>query len=222
MFEAWAPDEGMRLYGRGIRRRLAPLLDGDRERIELAYSLLFSLPGTPLLFYGDELGMGDDLSRPGREAVRTPMQWSAEENAGFSTADPEELIRPVIASGEFGYDRVNVERQRPDPDSLLSWMERLIGTRKECPEIGRGTCSVVEIDDPAVLVHRCDYGETSVVTAHNLAGESRSVELDLGDEPHVLFGDALVSAGNESIMIDLDGHGYCWFRLGRRQGPAIP
>jgi maltose alpha-D-glucosyltransferase / alpha-amylase len=120
VFEAFAPEpEHMQLYDRGIRRRLAPMLGNDRRRLELAYSLLFSLPGTPMLQYGDEIGMGDDLSLPERECARTPMQWTERAHGGFSRA--EKVVRPVIDDDEYGYRKVNVADQRRDPDSLLNW-----------------------------------------------------------------------------------------------------
>ena len=128
----------MQLFGRGLRRRLPPMLDGDPARIRLVYSLLFSLPGTPVLFYGEEIGMGENLAVPGRLSVRTPMQWADERNAGFSTATPSRLARPVV-EGRFGPMAVNAADQRRDPDSLLNWMERLIRRRRECPEFGWGT-----------------------------------------------------------------------------------
>jgi maltose alpha-D-glucosyltransferase / alpha-amylase len=121
----------MQLYNRGIRRRLAPMLDSDRRRIELAYSLMFTLPGTPVVHYGDELGMGDDLLLPERKSVRNPMQWSTEPNAGFTKS--EKPILPIISSGPFGYEHVNAAQQHRDPNSLLNWTERIIKMRKEIP-----------------------------------------------------------------------------------------
>lgn len=130
VFEQFGPDEDMRLYDRGIRRRLGPMLGGDRSRLELAYSLQFTLRGTPVLRYGEEIGMGEDLSQVGRYAIRTPMQWSFATNAGFSDAEP---IRPVISKGEYSYEQVNVTAQRHDPASLLAWFERMIRTLRESP-----------------------------------------------------------------------------------------
>jgi maltose alpha-D-glucosyltransferase/alpha-amylase len=134
VFEAFGPEPGMQLYNRGIRRRLAPMLESDRRRIELAYSLMFTLPGTPVVHYGDELGMGDDLLPPERKSVRTPMQWSTEPNGGFSKS--EKPILPVITGGPFGYEHVNAAQQHRDPNSLLNWTERIIKMRKEVPEVG--------------------------------------------------------------------------------------
>ncbi|HUH07411.1 MAG TPA: alpha-amylase family protein, partial [Egibacteraceae bacterium] len=138
VFAQLAPDEGMRLFGRGIRRRLPTMLGGDRRRIELTYSLLFSLPGTPVLFYGEEIGMGENLDVDGRMAVRTPMQWSDEPNGGFSSAPADQLCVPMTEQGDFGYRQVNVDEQRRDEGSLLNWMERMIRLRKLTPEIGWG------------------------------------------------------------------------------------
>ncbi len=130
----------MQLYNRGIRRRLAPMLEGDRRRLELAYSLMMTLPGTPVIRYGDEIGMGDDLKLPERNCARTPMQWSTEPHAGFTKSDKP--VMPVISSGPYGFEHVNVAAQRRDPDSLLDWMERIIRMRKEVPEIGWGDFSL--------------------------------------------------------------------------------
>ena len=135
----------MQLYERGIRRRLAPMLNGDRRRIELAYSLMFTLPGTPVLRYGDEIGMGDDLKLPERNCARTPMQWSTEPHAGFTKSDKP--ILPVISDGPYGYQHVNAAEQRRDPNSLLNWTERIIRMRKEVPEVGWGDFEVLSTRD---------------------------------------------------------------------------
>jgi maltose alpha-D-glucosyltransferase/alpha-amylase len=149
VFDAMAPDPSMQLYGRGVRRRLAPMLHGDRRRLEMAYSLMFALPGTPVIRYGDELGMGDNLALPERECARTPMQWSSEAHAGFTRADKPVL--PVIDEGPYSYRKINVADQRRDPGSLLNWMARMIRTRKEVPEIGWGEFDLVETGHPGVL-----------------------------------------------------------------------
>ena len=133
VFAAFGPEPDMRLYGRGIRRRLAPMLQGDRRRMELAYSLMLTLPGTVALHYGDEIGMGDDLSLPERNSVRTPMQWSTERHAGFTKADEPAL--PVISSGPYGFEAINVAQQRRDPNSFLNWTERMIRMRKEVSKL---------------------------------------------------------------------------------------
>ena len=149
VFKEFAPDKSMQLYDRGIRRRLAPMLKNDRRRLELAFSLLFSLPGTPMMQYGDEIGMGDDLTMEERECARSPMQWTNEPHAGFSKA--ERTVRPVISDEIYGYEKVNVAQQRRDPESLLNWTERRIRMRKECPELGWGEFSVLRVDVPEVL-----------------------------------------------------------------------
>ena len=138
VFAAFGPDEEMQLYGRGLRRRLPAMLDGDPDRVRLVYSLLFSLPGTPVLFYGEEIGMGENLEIPGRLSVRTPMQWTDERNGGFSPAAPSKLPRP-LPDGDFGPMGVNVADQRRDPNSTLNWFERLIRRRRETPEFGWGS-----------------------------------------------------------------------------------
>ena len=151
IFNAFAPEETMQIFGRGIRRRLPPMMQSDRRRIEMTYSLAFTLPGTPLLRYGDEIGMGDDLSLEGRDSVRTPMQWSDNPNGGFSTADADALTRPVISEGEYGYQQVNVSFEQRDPTSFLNWMEHLVRTRRQCPEFGTGKWRILETGEPAVL-----------------------------------------------------------------------
>ncbi|HEX7184146.1 MAG TPA: alpha-glucosidase C-terminal domain-containing protein, partial [Thermoanaerobaculia bacterium] len=218
VFARFGPEKNMQIYGRGIRRRLAPML-GDARRIRLANSLLFSLPGAQVIRYGDEIGMGDDLSLPERESVRTVMQWSKERNGGFSTAPAERLARPTIADGPFGYrDGVNVESQHRDASSLLHWMERLIHTRKQCPELGWGSCAILDAGDPAVFAHRCDWSGGTVVAVHNLADRPAAVRLALdGVEtmPMIeLMGDQPYQEIRTGQEIDLEPYGYRWFRIG--------
>jgi maltose alpha-D-glucosyltransferase / alpha-amylase len=222
-FAAFGPEETMQLYGRGIRRRLAPMLGNDRRRMEMAYSLQVTLPGTPVLRYGEEIGMGDDLSLPERDAIRTPMQWSAGPNAGFSRAPAEQLRRPVIATGEFGYERVNVEAQRRDPESLLHWMERMLHNLRECPEFGVGTCAPVDTGEPAVLAMRYEAPGGVVLAVHNLS--DRTCTLDLGAQPGAegdpveVFADQRYEpAGPELKGLALAGYGYRWIRLRETPG----
>src|SRR5690606_27675038 len=143
VFAAFGPAADMQSFGRGLRRRLPPMLGGDQGRLRMVYSLVFTLPGTPVIFYGEEIGMGENLDIEGRLSVRTPMQWSPEPNGGFSTADRRRLARP-IPDGDFGPDRVNVLDQRRESDSLLNWMERIMRRRRETPEFGWGTWSTVK------------------------------------------------------------------------------
>ncbi|WP_458207887.1 alpha-amylase family protein [Haladaptatus sp. NG-SE-30] len=212
VYEACGPDEDMRIYDRGIRRRLAPILDGDRDRIELAYSLLFSLPGTPIVVYGDEIGMGEDLDQPGRFAVRTPMQWSDEQNAGFSTADPDDLVRPLVSDEEFGPEAVNVADQRADPDSMLNWTSRLIRTHDEFPELARGDCTLLDTNHPAMFAHASSLDGDTLVAVHNLGDETATDTLSLNADPIPVFGDARFGVDGDDLHVSLSPYGYCWFR----------
>jgi trehalose synthase len=219
VFQAFGPDEDMQLFGRGLRRRLPSMLDGDPQRIRLAYSLLFSLPGTPVLFYGEEIGMGENLAIKGRLSVRSPMQWTDEPNGGFSKARPSRLLRPVV-EGRFGPLAVNVATQRRDPDSLLSWMERLIRRRRETPELGWGAWTVLKTSVPSVLAHRCDWEGRSVVAVHNLGGQPCVVRVRLGDVPeNAKLDDLLDERGalheieGGSLELKMDGYGFRWLRI---------
>ena len=219
VFDAFGPDPDMQLFGRGLRRRLPTMFDGDPARIRMAYSLLFSLPGTPVLFYGEEIGMGENLDVDGRMSVRTPMQWTDEENGGFSKARPSRLRRPVT-EGRFGPLAVNVADQRRDPDSLLSWMERLIRRRRETPELGWGTWKVLRTNVPSVFAHRCDHEGRVVVAVHNLGSEPSVVRIQLGDVPEGGRLDdlldergALQELGTGPLELKLDGYGFRWFRI---------
>ncbi|MFD6678064.1 alpha-amylase family protein [Micromonospora parva] len=223
VYAEFGPDENMRIYDRGIRRRFAPMLGNDRRRIELAYALQFSMRGTPVLRYGEEIGMGEDLSLPGREAIRTPMQWSFQPNAGFSTADPEKLVRPVIDKGEFGYQNVNVTAQRGDPRSLLGWFERMIRTLREAPEIGSGSTTHIDVAmPPGVLAHRADGPTGTMVFLHNLGTDD--VELDLSslepeaDQPIDVLADRGYGELGKLGAVKVSGHGYRWIRLCRGRG----
>jgi maltose alpha-D-glucosyltransferase/alpha-amylase len=217
VFAAFGPDKDMQLYDRGIRRRLAPMLSGDRRRLELAYSLLFSLPGTPILRYGDELGMGDDLSLPERNAARTPMQWSTEANAGFTRA--RKAVLPVISSGPFSYQKINAADQRRDPQSFLNWTERMIRMRKEVPELGWGEFRVLELDEPGVLAIRYDWRNVGVLTLHNLRDAALEVELSLDRGDGMRLSNLLTGHHSEADRrgrhrIVMEPYGYHWFRLG--------
>lgn len=221
VFEAFAPQEKMRLYGRGIRRRLASMLNGDRRMIELANSLLMSLPGTPVLRYGDEIGMGEDLSLDERTAVRTPMQWNDGPNAGFSEA--EEVYCPVISEGPHGYRRLNVQDQRRDPESLLNWTERMLRLRRETPEIGYGDFEL--LDAPGgVLAIRYSWDGQIVLVAHNFTREPLSVsfaDMPVGREAVDLLESksCRVSKGGQ-LEIDLDPLGYRWLRIAQARSDS--
>jgi maltose alpha-D-glucosyltransferase/alpha-amylase len=177
LWEQYAPDPRMRL-NLGIRRRLAPLLDGDRRRIELANSILLTLPGSPTLYYGDEIGMGDDISLPDRNGVRTPMQWTDGPNAGFSTAAPGTLYSPVIADPVYGYRQVNVAAQRADPASLLQTLRRMIRVRQAHPAFGRGAFRLLRPANRAVLAYVRQYEGETIVVAQNLSDRVQDVPLD--------------------------------------------
>ena len=219
VFEAFGSDPSMQLYDRGIRRRLAPMLDGDQRRIRMAYSLMFTLPGTPVVRYGDELGMGDDLSLPERNCSRTPMQWSTEPHGGFTKSDKP--VAPVISGGPFGFEHVNAAEQRRDPDSLLNWTERLIRMRKEVPEIGWGDFTFLTTRDPAVLVMRYDWRNNSVLFVHNLAATPREVEFETGvpGDPGKLLVNLLTddhshaTAGGKHCLM-LEAYAWRWYRVG--------
>jgi maltose alpha-D-glucosyltransferase/alpha-amylase len=218
VFTAFGPQKNMQLYDRGIRRRLAPMLNGDRQRIEMAYSLMFALPGTPVIRYGDEIGMGDDLNLPERTCARTPMQWSTEPQGGFTKNSKP--VCPVIGEGPYAYQHINVANQRRDPNSMLNWMERLIRMRKEAPEIGWGDFTILDTGDDGVLAIRYDWRGNSVVILHNLHSEPVEIGLNprIGGEGAELddIADGASShaddKGRHTIM--LDAYGYRWYRAG--------
>jgi maltose alpha-D-glucosyltransferase / alpha-amylase len=217
-FGAFAPEKRMQLYDRGVRRRLAPMLDGDVRRLKMAYSLMLSLPGTPVINYGEEIGMGDDLSLPERHSVRTPMQWNGEDNAGFSAARPNRLVAPVVHGGKFDYRKVNVAAQRQEPESLLNWLERAIRTRKENPEFGWGSLDIVETGDPAVFGHRCQWQGGTIIAVHNLADRRASVELDVSEYEGGRLIDLIDHSTREPVErqrheLKLEPYGFHWFRV---------
>ena len=217
VFEAFGPKSDMQLYGRGIRRRLAPMLEGDRRRLELAYSLMMTLPGTPVIGYGDEIAMGEDLSLKERLPVRTPMQWSSQKNAGFSCADKLEL--PVISKGPFSYKKVNVSIQRPEPDSFLNWMERTIRMRKELPEIGWGDFSIIKTTT-SILAVRYQWEKAVSLFVHNFKNEECQLKLDasiLGDADKPLIclqTDDRCEVDKGKYTMQLAAYGYRWYKLG--------
>jgi maltose alpha-D-glucosyltransferase/alpha-amylase len=210
VFRRFAPSRRMQLYDRGIRRRLAPMLGGDRARLELAFALMLALPGTPVIFYGDEIGMGDDLALAERNAVRTPMQWTSGRNGGFSSAPRAQLVLPVIARGPFGHRRVNVADQHRDPSSLMQFVRRAVRARRELPELGIGTWTVVRVREPAVFALRYTTDDSELLAVHNLSGRAIS--------PSGLQAEGLVDAfANREYSpprrtLELDGSGFRWLR----------
>jgi maltose alpha-D-glucosyltransferase/alpha-amylase len=220
VFACFGSDPSLQLYGRGLRRRLPTMLDGDERAIRMVYSLAFSLPGTPVLFYGEEIGMGENLAIPGRLSVRSPMQWSPERHGGFSTVDDADALRRPMTQGAFGPERVNVAAQRRDLGSLMNWFERLIRRRRECPEIAFGSFTLLATNAASVLAHRCDWNGSTVVAVHELAGEAVEVALPMDD------GDALVDLFGEDehplgSTLPVSPYGACWFRV-RRDGVRMP
>jgi maltose alpha-D-glucosyltransferase/alpha-amylase len=219
VFKSFGPEKNMQLYDRGIRRRLAPMLGGDRRRLELAYSLMCTLPGTPVIRYGDEIGMGDDLALPERNCARTPMQWSTEPHAGFTASDRP--ISKVISAGPYGFEHVNVAKQRRDPNSMLNWTERIIRMRKEVPEIGWGDFEIISTPDPAVFVIRYDWRNNSVLFVHNLDEEPREISFSTGLPGdggrhliNLLAEDHSEANGRGQHRLVLEPYGYRWFRVG--------
>ncbi|MBB4003137.1 alpha-amylase family protein [Aurantimonas endophytica] len=207
-FAAFGPEKSMQIYDRGIRRRLAPMLGGDERRIEMAMSLMLSLPGTPVIWYGDEIGMGDNLDLPERTAVRTPMQWSSEPNGGFSKAAPEDCVRQPVADGPFAYAHVNAESQRVDPNSMFSVTQRLIRARRSAPEIGWGSCRVIDLGETSVVALLAEWRGGRILTLHNL-GEA-PVTIDCGE---TVAGAPVRPLLQSGIDIDRTG-GACRIRLG--------
>ncbi len=218
VFARFAPQPAMRSYGRGIRRRLAPMLGGDLSWLRLAYSLLFSLPGAPLIFYGEEVGMGENLELQERLSVRTPMQWTSYDYGGFSSAPPRHFVRPMNADGDYGFRQVNVGTQRADPHSLLNWLALLMRTRRECGEIGAGIWQVLDTGDDAVLGLRYDVEDSSILVFNNLSRQRRTVKLDLTEEEVQTITDMMTDRDYEPLSakhprMQMNGLGYRWIRV---------
>jgi trehalose synthase len=218
VFAAFGPEPEMQIYGRGLIRRLPPMLDGDLRRIKMVYSLLFSLPGTPVLFYGEEIGMGENLAAGDRLAVRTPMQWSSETNGGFSNA-PAKKLPGQPPEGAYAPKFVNVTDQQRDPDSLLNFIRILATTYRSCPELGWGAFEVLEQPHAAVLAHRTTWDDGSVVALHNAGAEPVTVPLTLdGLQPGTVLADLLADGSTEPdeqgrVELDLGAYGYRWLRV---------
>lgn len=193
------------------------MLGNDRRRLELAHSLILTLPGTPVLRNGDEIGMGENLDLKERDAIRTPMQWANAKNGGFSPA--ERIVLPVVSGGEYGYEKVNVAAEQRDPESFLNWMERMTRLRLRSPEFGTSRCEWLETGDPAVLAHCCRGEKSSVLAVHNLSGRDVETTIDLGRKPEGLF-DLLKNCedhvdGDGRQRVRLGPYGYLWMREGR-------
>jgi maltose alpha-D-glucosyltransferase/alpha-amylase len=217
MYEEYAKDPRMRL-NLGIRRRLAPLLDGGRDEYELMHAILFSLPGSPVLYYGDEIGMGDNTYLGDRDGVRTPMQWTSDRNGGFSRADFAALYLPPLMDPVYGFQAVNVEAQLRTPTSLLRWLRRFISLRKEHPVFGLGSYEPQPTDNPHVFAHVRRYEEDTVLCVHNLARSAQPVQLDLsrfeGLVPEEMLGRTpFPRIGSLPYLLTLAPRGFYWFRL---------
>jgi maltose alpha-D-glucosyltransferase / alpha-amylase len=224
LYSEYAHESQMRVNV-GIRRRLAPLMQNGRRQIELLHSLLFSLPGTPVLYYGDELGMGDNIYLGDRAGVRTPMQWTGDRNAGFSRADTSRLYSPVIMDPVYGYQAINVEAQLRTPSSLLHWLRRLIVIRKRYPAFGRGSIEFLYPTNQRVLAYLRHYDDQTLLIVANLSRFSQPAELDLsrlaGWTPIELFGETrFPTIGEQPYVLTLGPHGFDWFRLERPAEPA--
>jgi maltose alpha-D-glucosyltransferase / alpha-amylase len=219
MYDEYAKDKGMRL-NLGIRRRLSPMMDNDRRRIQLLNGLLMSMPGTPIIYYGDEIGMGDNVYLGDRNGVRTPMQWSGGWNAGFSAADPERLYSPLISNPVYGYQAINVESQRRSQHSLLSWMTRMIHVRKSSRVLSRGSIEFLKPSNHRVLAYVRQLGEEKILVVNNLSKSAQAVELDLrqykGSVPIEMFGGNLFPRiGELYYLLTLGPYQFFWFRLRR-------
>ncbi|MEO1173279.1 MAG: alpha-glucosidase C-terminal domain-containing protein, partial [Myxococcota bacterium] len=219
MYREYAHDPMMRINV-GIRRRLAPLLNNDRRQIELLNAMLMSMPGTPVVYYGDEIGMGDNVYIGDRSGVRTPMQWTGDRNAGFSRADPAQLYLPLIADPVYGYQAVNVESQERTPASLLNWTKRVIEVRKTSRAFGRGTFESLDVlnERPSILAYLRSYEDETILAACNLSRHSQAAELDLkrfaGSTPVEMFGDVpFPPIGELPYLLTFGPYSFYWFRL---------
>jgi maltose alpha-D-glucosyltransferase/alpha-amylase len=217
MYSEYAKDPRMKANV-GIRRRLAPLLENSRDQIELFNGLLLSLPGSPVMYYGDEIGMGDNIYLGDRDGVRTPMQWNADRNAGFSSADPQRMYLPLILDPVYGYQALNVDAQMRSQTSLLHWTRKMLAIRKQHPVFGMGTYEELEASNPSVLAFVREFGDDRVVCVNNLSRFPQPVELDLsrfeGWTPVEMTGGVpFPRIGELPYLLSLPGHGFLWFAL---------
>ncbi len=217
MWKEYAPEDRMRL-NLGIRRRLAPLLDNDRRKIEMADSLIFTLPGTPIIYYGDEIGMGDNIWLPDRNGVRTPMQWNNSLNAGFSSASPDKLYSPVIEDPVYGPQAVNVEKEQADPASLLNWMKHAIAVRKQHLAFGYGDFTWLGAGSDAVAAYLRHYQGETLLILNNLSGVAQPISVALPEgasrQPEdILTGQPVAPTAGGRLSLDLPPYGYRWLKI---------
>lgn len=225
LWEVYAADRQARI-NLGIRRRLSPLLERDRRRVELMTSLLLSMPGTPVLYYGDEIGMGDNIHLGDRDGVRTPMQWSQDRNGGFSRADPEQLTLPVLLGPLYGYEAVNVEAQQRDPHSLLNWTRRMLAKRQQTQVFGRGTLRFLYPGNRKILAYLREYEGEALMCVANLSNASQPVELDLSEMSgrvpvELLGGTPFPTIGELPYLLTLPPYGFYWFELSASASPPV-
>ncbi len=221
--KSFGPDKNMHVYQRGLRRRLAPMLKGNIKRLAMAHAVLFSLPGTPVLRYGDEIGMGDDLQLEERNAVRTPMQWSDLAGAGFSEAEPEKFIAPVIDTGPYGYQKVNVNASLIKDDSLLHRVSKIARARLGLNAIGSGIYQVIKTSNPAIFAVRYDYGNKGLLLLANFC--SRKVTADINEADIAGLTECLADKEYQEsgsltapFSLTMNGYGYRWFSIIKTHG----
>jgi maltose alpha-D-glucosyltransferase/alpha-amylase len=217
MYLEYARDPRMKL-NLGIRRRLAPLLESNRDQSELFHAMLLSLPGTPIIYYGDEIGMGDNIFLGDRDGVRTPMQWSSDRNSGFSRADFAQLYLPLLMDPVYGYERVNVEAEQRNQNSFLQWFRRLLEVRKQHPVFGHGSFEVLHPDNAAIFAYVRRLGDDVVLVVNNLSGRAQAAELDLhayeGMFPVELLGrETFPRVGELPYLLTFGPHSFYWFQL---------
>ena len=222
MYNEYAKDPRMKLNV-GIRRRLAPLLENNRDQIELFHAMLFSLPGTPIVYYGDELRMGDNIYLGDRDGVRTPMQWTGDRNAGFSKADFAQLYLPVLLDPVYGYQAINVEAQLRNQHSFLQWFRRMLAIRKQHPLFGTGSFEVLHPENPAIFAYVRQQGDDIILCVNNLSPRAQAVELDLGGYegryPVEMLGrERFPRIGELPYLLTLSPHGFYWFQLISEEG----
>lgn len=214
VFKKFAPHANMKIFGRGIRRRTTPMLKGEINALKMAWTLLFTLPGSPLIIYGDEIGMGEDLSLPERNSVRTPMQWTAEKNAGFSQADKKRLVTPVISKGPYRFGVVNVAQQEAHDGTLLQYIKKLVCLRYDLEPLRSGDCELLEVDNEHVFALMHKTKKESLITLHNLTNQKVTVKLSLKSHKHCeeLISDSSYNP-KENEELTLNAYGFRWFLI---------